>query len=131
MNLATLPEIYAAFKRTLEPLGCQVYDQVPDAPNAPCIMVYPGPIQYDETQPMEVIIWCLAGNGETKGTQAQLLTWLDTGPGSIVELIDADSQLGGAVSSVIPIEVRKWGTVFVSEGRSRYWQAELVCDVLP
>ncbi len=131
MNLSTLPEVFEAFKRLLEPLGCEIYDHVPENPNVPCIIIVPERIPYDITQGMTVVLWCLTGMVETKGAQQDLLAWLDDSSGSIVALIDADNQLGGVVSSVCPLEVRTWGVAPFGDGRPRYWQAELVCDVLP
>ena len=130
MNLSTLLETFSALKERLEPLGCTVYSFVPEVPVAPCIILYPGPIPYDVTQGMTVIVWCISGMVDTKGAQERLLAWLDDGPESIVAFIDADPTLGGVVSSIIPIEVRSFGSPPVAEGRPRYWQAELVCDVL-
>ena len=124
------PDILAAFKTLLEPLGVQVYDFVPESPSVPCIIVYPETVPYDRTQPGVYIIWCLAGTVEAQGAQATLMQWLSDDDGSIVALIDEDNTLGGVVDSVLPVEVRNWGIAPTQEGRPRLVQAELVCHVL-
>ncbi len=115
----------------LADLDVQVYNFTPDTTLLPCLVVYPERWTYATTEDMTWLILCLAGTGETQGEQDRLMRWLsdDGGPESIITAIDADSRLGGIVSSVIPLETRNWGTVLRANG-SRYHQAELVCNVL-
>ncbi len=128
---ASLPEILTAFGDMLDVLDVQVYNFVPDTSNFPCVIVYPERWTFDTNEDMTFILWCQFGSIETQGAQEALMTWLsDEGPDSIIAAIDADSQLGGIISSVIPLEVRNWGFAPGSDGRARYLQAELVCNVL-
>ncbi len=127
---ATLPEVLEGFADMLSDLDVQVYNFVPDKPLVPCLVVYPERWTYATTEDMTFIVLCLAETLETQGGQERLMTWLsDDGPDSIIAAIDADSQLGGIVSSVIPLETRNWTTVLSANG-TRYHQAELVCNVL-
>ncbi len=129
--MTDIPGVWAAFKDMLETVGIQVYDYVPDSTMMPCAIVYPERWPYNITEEMTWVILCLIGTGEVQGAQSTLMSWLsDEGPDSIVAAIDADSQLGGVVSGVLPLEVRNWGYPNISDGRPRYLQAELVCNVL-
>ncbi len=129
--MTSLPDVLAGFKDVLETIGIQVYNFVPDSTMMPCVVVYPERWTFDVTEDMTFIIWCLIGTGETQGAQDALMGWLsDEGPDSIVAALDADSQLGGVVSSVLPLEVRNWGYPSIADGKPRYLQAELVCNVL-
>jgi hypothetical protein len=126
-----IPAVLAAFKTTLEPLGVHLYDYVPDSPNTPCVIIYAERVPYAVTQGATFVLWCLSGQVETAGAQARMMSWLsDDTDDSIVSLLDADHTLGGTVSSVLPVEVRRWGAAPTQEGRPRLLQAEIVCEVL-
>ncbi len=129
--MTSLPDALSAFSDMLATLDVQVYNFVPDSPIPPCLVVYPERWTYSATEDMTFIVWCLAGTQEMKGAQDRMMRWLsDEGSESIIAAIDADSQLGGVVSSVLPLEVRNWGVAPTADGRARLLQAELVCNVL-
>lgn len=111
--------------------GVQVFDYVPDSWNPPCVAIYPETIPYDRTAGARWVLVCVTGSVETQGAQARLQSWLaETGTTSIVAVIDANHSLSGAVSSVLPLEVRRYGMMPTQDGRPRLLQAELVCDIL-
>lgn len=109
----------------------QVDDFVADTPKPPCVAFYPETVPYDITAPCRWIAWCSTGTIEEQGAQARLLGWLaETGATSLIQVIDQNHSLSGAVSSVIPLEVRGYGVSPVQQGRPRFLQAQLVFDVL-
>ncbi len=128
--MSTIGEILNAFSGVLGELeGVQVYDHVPESPNVPALIVYCERWPYNRTEDATFVILCLAGTTETQGAQAQLMDWLsDDGDTSICALIDADNTLGD-VCDVLPLEVRNWGISPAQDGRPRYLQAEIVCNV--
>lgn len=130
--------IRAGIKDLLEPVdNIRVYGYVPDAPNVPCLIVYPERIPYGSTYDGKndptCIIWCLAGTVSMKGAQERIDAWLnDTGSSSILAAIDSDPTLGGAVDSAQVEEVRNYGVLQLreTEGAPRYLSAEIVVSVL-
>ena len=129
--MSSIPEILDGFAETFESHPAEVFAYVPDSIIPPAVCVYCEQWPYDTTADATFILLCVLGTGDMQDAQAQLMGWLsDTGPTSLVALIDADNTLDGAVSSVLPFEVRNWGLMPVQEGRPRLLQAELVCHVL-
>ena len=121
-----IPDVLAAFVRMLEPLDVEIYGYFPDAPNVPCLIVFFEEVPFDLTDDATYVIRIVGGTTEMQGAQNavfQLMT-------DIVDLIDADNTLGGAVSSVLPDRMRDWGIAPTAEGRVRYLQADIVCNVL-
>lgn len=125
----SIQEILGGFKTLLESLDVQVYDYVPSSVVAPCVIVYCERWPYALTEDATFVIQCFAGDVETQGAQERLMDWLsDTGETSIAQLIDADNTLGD-ICDVLPLEVRNWG-ISQTDGRARYVQAEIVCNVI-
>lgn len=125
-----IPTVLTAFKTALASLGVQVTDYVPDSPNVPSIAVYAESWPFARSEDATFVLWCVAGTVDMEDAQNKLMTWLSDDAGSIAALLDANSTLSGAVSSVLPYELRNWGIMAVQEGRPRLVQAELVVKVL-
>ena len=133
--MSDIQTVLGAFKTALEPFTdvthVQVYDHQSDSPVIPSVSVTLKTWPYDLTIPATVSLWCVVGTTEAQGAQADLLGWLsDTGPTSLVALIDANNTLSGAVSSVMPVETNNYGMVTLPNGTTRVLQGELVCEVL-
>lgn len=128
---ATIQDVLSGLKELLDVLDVQVYDFHPDSLNLPAMVVYCERWPYATTEEATFVVWCIAGTVETKGAQDLLMRWCsDTGDESVCALIDSDSQLGGLVSSVLPLELRTWGIDPVQEGRARHVQGQIVLNVL-
>lgn len=123
-------DVCDAFKEALNPLpGVQVYSHMPPSPNLPALIIYPQQWPYDVTAEKTIAVWCVAGEVESQGAQAQLNAWLaEEGDSSVYAAILADQSLGGKVATVLPFEIRNWGIVSMADGR-RVVQAEILFEV--
>lgn len=121
-----IPAILTGFKAVLEGLeGVEVYDYWPESPNFPCVLTILERIPWDHTESATFVSYFMCGMTDTQSAQLQLMDLVVNATDLIVE----HGTLDGAVSSVIPLEVRSWSPEQVQEGRPRYWQAEQVWDV--
>jgi hypothetical protein len=110
------------------------YDYGPDLPIGPAAYCYPSDLLYDIDGQGDVtgtwIIRFLIPSAAAKGGQAQLNALLSTsGAGSAVAALQADNTLTGLIQSLKVQRMRNNGVLKLGEPATRFYSAELVCEV--
>lgn len=127
MDADVIISALVAFKATFEQLDdLEAPEMWPESPNVPCVITRVETIDWDFTNPSTFVSHFLVGATDSDAAQRLLLRSV----GDAVLAIDNDNTLAGAVSSVIPLEMRNFAPGQAQEGRTRVWEAEQVWSVL-
>lgn len=128
MNLS---DTRAAIAEALVSTGLAI-QPVGSIPRPPCLMIYPDRLTYHDTfdgQNPQWIVQCWLPGAALESGLDQLDGWLSTDtPGSLITVLEDDTNYVGVVSSVTVIEARNYGIVQI--GESQFPSAELVLDIL-
>lgn len=111
----------------------RIYSYMPDMIDAPAAAIYPSPgtifDTYDGGRNPQFVLTLFVGTANIEAAQAQLDGWISTGTtSSIIDLLK--TQTPSSVSSLMPVELRNYGIVSLTDGGTRYLWAEIIVDVL-